>query len=268
MPILKMISDGCRAVDIAKTLDQSKSLISYYIQKAEKHGYIKENPRDVFKPLELTLAGKSLLGRYEKSNPSSLPAFRLEKMILKADVIEVPSIPVDWKKIEMHNWKQYQSRVDNVSVKLNMGNNPTLELIPSSVEGDNFYDLIFTQVYDCINVIPSLQQRFGIRLGRPYVRSRPDWVFHDLVAREYCRHNGQIKYEGLAMVNASKPSCYGEFEFPDPRSLLDYIIMPKRVVIIESHLERIDNKLEAINQQLVYLVKTIAHDQEVERKMA
>lgn len=253
MPLLEMIGNGSRAVDIARTLDKSKSLISYYIQKAEKLGYIKESTRDVFKLLELTHAGKDFLERCEKGNPTPFSSLRLENIIFKADVIEIPTIPVDWKKIRMHNWAQFQSKVDNISVKLNMGNKPTLELLPSAVNSDNFYDLIVAVVYDCINVIRSLQEHFGIKLGRLYVSSRPEWVCHYPIARGFSKHNGQIKYERLAMINASKPRHIGEFEFPDPRSLLDYIMMPKRVVAIEQDVEQIKSKVEEIKQLLLLL---------------
>jgi predicted transcriptional regulator len=56
-----MINERFIAAEIAKTLNQSKSLISYYIRKAKTLGYIKENSRDTFKPLELTKAGKYFL---------------------------------------------------------------------------------------------------------------------------------------------------------------------------------------------------------------
>ena len=155
--------------------------MSYYIRKAKKLGYVTESARDVFKPLELTQAGKNFLDQSEHSEPNHI--CRAENIIFKAEVSEMSKIPLDWTKIQMHNWVQYNSKVDSVHVKLNMGNKPTVELIPSPVDGDDPNQLFITLVYDCINVITSLQERFGIKLGRLQLSSRGEWVVYDPVAQ-------------------------------------------------------------------------------------
>lgn len=171
-----MINGGYTATEIAKALHESKSLMSYYIQKAEKIGYVKEGMRDAFKPLELTQAGQNFLDLCEQSEPNHI--CRAENIIFKAEVIEMPSVPVDWTRVEMNNWVQYQNKVDNVFVKLNMGNKPTIELLPSPVDGDSPHDLLITLVYDCINVINALQDRFAIKLGRLQLGSRGEWLVY------------------------------------------------------------------------------------------
>jgi hypothetical protein len=57
----------------------------------------------------------------------------------------MPKIPVDWEKIQMHNWVKYRSVVDDIRMHLNMGEHPTVELIPSPVDGQNHYDRINTK---------------------------------------------------------------------------------------------------------------------------
>jgi len=237
-----MVNEGLIASDIAKRLHMTKPHISYYIKKAKEKGYIRQSSRDVFALLEVTQPGKNFLDQYYKNN-LSIPNLRLENIQFKATVIQMPTIPVNWKKIQMHNWTQYNSQIDSVKVRLNLGNIPTLELIPSPLDGDNTYDLIVTMVYECINAILNLHDKIGLRVGKLEVTSRPEWVVHDAIAREFCKHNGQVTYDGIGKVNASKPKHIGEFEFFDPRALSEYMLMPQRLRNIETMLERLSQNL-------------------------
>ncbi len=232
-----MINGGYTSTEIAKVLHKSKSLVSYYIQKAEKLGYVKEGMRDTFKPLGLTQAGQNFVDQCEKGHGN--PICRAENIIFKAEVIEMPCVSVDWTRVEMNNWVQYQSKVDNIFVKLNMGNQPTIELNPSPVDGDSPYDLFIILVYDCINVVNALQERFAIKLGRLRLGSRGEWLVYDSIAGAFSKHLGQVIVQGLSKVNASKPRNIGEFEFHDPRALVDYMAMPRRIYNVEQDVKEI-----------------------------
>jgi hypothetical protein len=109
----------------------------------------------VFAILELTQAGKNFLDRYTKQNQNntSIPICRLENIQFKVKIVQMPTIPVDWKRIEMHNWTQYTSNIDSVHVRLNNGAVPTIVLLPSPVEGDDPFQLYTVMVFACINVI-------------------------------------------------------------------------------------------------------------------
>jgi len=233
-----MVNEGLIASDIAKRLHMTKPHISYYIKKAKEKGYIRQSSRDVFALLEVTQPGKNFLDQYYKNN-LSIPNLRLENIQFKATVIQMPTIPVNWKKIQMHNWTQYNSQIDDVKVRLNLGKVPSLEFIPSPVEGENIYDLITKTVESCINAYWNLYERIGLKLGSLRVCSRPEWVIHDPIAREFCKQNGQVTYDGIGKVNASKPRHIGEFEFFDPRALSEYLLMPQRLRNVETMLERL-----------------------------
>ena len=56
--------------------------------------------------------------------------------------------------------------------------------------------------------------------------------------KSFCKSNGQVTYDGIGKVNASPPRRIGEFEFHDPRALVDYLAMPKRINNIEKMLEK------------------------------
>ena len=116
--ILELVDQGTIAADIARSLNLNKSHVSYYVTKAKRHGYLKEVTRDAFAIIELTQAGKNLLDQYTQNN-LPIPICRLENIQFKAKMVQMPTIPVDWKKIEMHNWTQYTSPVDSVHVRLN-----------------------------------------------------------------------------------------------------------------------------------------------------
>jgi len=198
--------------------------------------------KTLFTVLGLTQPGKNFLDQYNKNN-LSLPICRLENLQLKAVITRMPSIPVDWKRIQMHNWAQYLSQIDGVKVRLNMGKVPSVELMPSPVDGDNVYNIMFAVGYECINALLELYDRTGLRVGKIEVVSKPEWVVYDPVAKAFCRHHGQVTYNGIGKVNASKPRHIGEFEFHDPRNLIDYMMMPMSVRNIENKLDSLIDKL-------------------------
>jgi hypothetical protein len=184
-----MIKDGAIARDIAKQMKLDKSLVSYYINKAKDYGLVKVVTRDVITILDLTQAGKNFLDQYNKNNPS-IPLCRVENIQFKASIEKMPTVPVSWKRIQMHNWVQYNSEIDSVKVRLNAGKNPTLELIPSPVEGSDPFDLYTILLYDCISVINELYYRIGLEVGRLKLSSRGEWLVYDPIARSFCKTNG------------------------------------------------------------------------------
>lgn len=102
----------------------------------------------------------------------------------------MPTIPVDWKKIEMNNWTQYMSRIDGVYMRLNGGAVPTLVLLPSPVEGDDPFQLYTLSLFACVNVILELHDSVGLRVGHLELGSRGEWLVYDPVAKSFCKNNG------------------------------------------------------------------------------
>lgn len=237
-----MISEGIIRSDIAKKLNLPKSHVSYYTTRLQQIGFVQKSMRSSYIECELTQAGKKFLDQYRKNN-LSLPICRSENIRFKAVVTQMPTKQVDWKKIEMHNWAIYTSEVDGIKVKLNKGNVPTLELLPSPIEGNDPYELFIVYVYDCMNVLMNLYDKIGLKVGRLQLGSRGEWLVYDPIARAFCKHNGQVEYETIGKVNASKPKHIGELEFHDPRALQDYLLMPQRLKNIEELLKDIQSKL-------------------------
>lgn len=244
--ILELVQERIIAAEIARRLNMSKSHVTYYIKKSKEWGFIKQVTRDTFAVLEVTQPGKNFLDQYNNNNPLT-PICRLENIQFIAPITLMPKTPVDWKRVEMHNWIQYNSQLDNVKVRLNLGKTPTLELFPSPVDGDNPNDLFTITVYECVNAVLELHARIGLRVGKLEIASKPEWVVYDPVAKAFCKYHGQVTYEGIGKVNASKPRRIGEIEFHDPRNLIDYLTMPKRVKNIETKLDIVFDKLNQLD---------------------
>src|SRR5215469_9077733 len=135
--------------------------MSYYIRKAKDSGFLTETFRDTFKTYELTQPGKKFVAMYKQQQLQTKggqqrPICRAENVRFKAPVHKMPSMPVDWHKVEMHNWNQYTTEVDGIKVKLNDGNNPTIEFIPAAIDGINPLDLYFRLFSDCNEVAKHL----------------------------------------------------------------------------------------------------------------
>jgi DNA-binding MarR family transcriptional regulator len=248
--IIKMIEQGLRASEIAKILDLDKQLVSYHIRKLKQRGYVKEIVRDAFKVLEVTQAGKNFLDQY--TNPTDDTYIcRLENVRFKAIVHRMPTLAIDWKKTEMTNWTQYGSEIDNITVHLNTGKIPTIEFLPSPVDGHNPYILYAMALYDCHKAAEKLEGTLGMEIGRLEPSSSAEWVVYDPVAKAFSKHMGQVTVEGIGKVNASGPSRRGEFEFHDPRAAADYMAMPRRLHNVEQQLQNV----QKMNEEILKLIK-------------
>lgn len=230
---------------LAAELKISRSLVSYYVKKAIRIGYIKELFRDKISALELTQEGKNFLDQYvsQGNKPSGtcfenqLPVCRAENIRFKARVQRLPGKPLDWNKVEMNNWKQHNSIIDDIKVHLNNGKIPSIEFIPSPINGSNPWELFGKLYNDCNEVARKLEQLLCMEIGRLEIEPGPEWVVYDPVASIISKQNGQITVEGLGKINASKPLRRGELEYFDPRFAAEYLTMPRRISNIEMLLE-------------------------------
>jgi DNA-binding MarR family transcriptional regulator len=215
---MQLIGEHSSQAQIAKTLGLSKPHVSYYVHKAMKNGYIKEICRDRIKILELTPKGTNLIDQYTNrtSIQQQLPRCRAENIRFKAAVYKLPSKPIDWKRIAMNNWTQYNSVVDDVKVHLNDGNSPSIEFIPSPIDGSNPWELFGILYLDCNEAARKLEQTLNMEIGRLEIERGAEWVVYDPVANLISKQNGQITVDGLGKINASKPSRKGEIEYFDP----------------------------------------------------
>jgi predicted transcriptional regulator len=167
LPILRMIDSGVILSGIAKSPNIRKSHVTYYIRKAMDLGYVKESPRSVFKILELTQPGKSFLAMCTNSSSSNRSTMiRAENIRFKADIIRMPADLTNWHKVGMNNWTEYCSEINGVKVHINKASQPTIEFIPSPIDGDNVEDMRSQLLQDCIAVCGELEERLSMQIGR------------------------------------------------------------------------------------------------------
>jgi hypothetical protein len=143
--------------EIAKALN-----ISYYVRKAKENRYLNEVILDKIKIYELTQIGKSILDQYTTSigrTKKNTPRCRAENVRFKASVNTLATKNPDWHKVEMNNWVQYNSIVDDIKVHLNMGKDPTIGFIPSPVEGRKRKDAGFITAKECYSIESRIDRR-------------------------------------------------------------------------------------------------------------
>jgi hypothetical protein len=251
-----MINDGCTATEIAKVLHVSKQRLSYHFNKAIKLGYVTDRCRDTFKPYELTQPGKNFLAMYQNNNKlgQQPPICRAEDVRFKAPIFKLPSKPVDLHKVEMHNWNQYNGKVGSIKVKLNVGNNPTIEFLPAAIDGKDPLKLYFKLYSDCGEVAKNLEEMFDMQIGRLELSSKGEWVIYNPLAKAITNMTGRITVEGIGKINASLPNRYGDFEFHDPRAAAEFNV-PQRLVKLEQEFDVLKQDVGEIKQDIKELVK-------------
>jgi hypothetical protein len=204
-----MINEGFIPTDIASRLDISKQLVSYYIKKAIESGYVRELLRDTFKAYEFTQPGKNFLAMsYHQHSSSSMskPICRAENIRFKAHVYKMPSPPVDWHKVEMHNWTQHTTEVDCIKIRLNAGETPTIEFIPAPIDGDDPYAIYGKLLLGCSDVARKLEKTLGMKIGLLERSCKGEWVVYNPLAKVITNKIGQITLEGIGKINASLPN--------------------------------------------------------------
>jgi hypothetical protein len=261
-----MIDSGVISSDIAKSLNIHKSHVTYYIRKAKDLGYLKECSRSVFEILELTQAGKSFLAMYTNSSSSNRSTIcRAENIRFKANVIMMPADLTNWHKVRMNNWTQYCSEIKGVKVHINNASQPTIEFIPSPIDGDNVEDMRSQLLQDCIAVCGELEERLGMQIGRLHPSSKGEWVVYDPFAKSLSNQFGQITVNGVGKVNASKPRRTGELEWFDLRDCADYMAMPKRLAKVEQQHYDMQKQLDIVTgsiDEIKNLLKVKVKEQE------
>lgn len=233
LSILELISSGLTITDISKKLNIQKSHVSYYVQRAKEDGYVKELARDRFKLLEITQAGKNFLAMYQHISNLSVPICRAENIRFKAPVYKMPSSPVEWHKVEMHNWNQYTTEIDSIKIKLNNGKDVTIEFIPAPIDGDDPFKIFCSLTLACNDVARNLEQTLEMRIGRLELSSKAEWVIYSPLARTITKYTGRVTVDGIGKINASLPGRIGEFEFFDPKSAAEFLEMPRRLTRLE-----------------------------------
>lgn len=146
----------------------------------------------------------------------------------------------------MNNWNQYTSEVNSVKVKLNDGDTPTIEFLPTAIEGNDHLQLYIKLYSDCEKVAKHLEQIFDMQIGELELSSKAEWVVYSPLAKGITSKIGRITVDGVGKINASLPNRYGEFEFDDPRAAAEFLVMPGRISKLEQDVDGIKQDMKEI----------------------
>ncbi len=107
--ILRRIQKGMYPSQIARQMRISKQLVSYYLKKAEKLNFVKEEFRSSFKYYVLTEEGKQWLLEVKKSSlPVKEKSTRLHNLAIKFPIIKDNPEAKFERETPINNWvKQY-----------------------------------------------------------------------------------------------------------------------------------------------------------------
>jgi hypothetical protein len=94
-----------------------------------------------------------------------------------------------------------------------LGKAPTIEFLPSPIDGDSPWQLYGLLLNECNEAARKLEQTLGIEICRLDIETGAEWVVYDPIAKLICEYHGPITVDGLAKINASKPSHRGEIEY-------------------------------------------------------
>src|SRR5215211_2983156 len=139
--VLKMINGNETLTEIGRTLNMTRPHISYYVRRAKENGYLKESYRDRIRIFELTQAGTNFLDQYSKTKNAPSTICRAENVRLIVPINKLPTRTPDWNKVEMNNWSQYRSTVDDIRIRYNDSKSPSIEFLPSPIDGDSPWQL-------------------------------------------------------------------------------------------------------------------------------
>ena len=118
----------------------------------------------------------------------------------------MPSIPVDWPKVEMHNWNQYTAEVVASRLNLMMEENPTIQFLPVRLlTGNDPIRLYCSLLLDCNEVAKHLEQIFDMQIGKLELSSKGEWVIYNPLAKAITNEIGRVTLEGVGKINSSFP---------------------------------------------------------------
>ncbi len=241
VPVLSLIGEGMYQEQIALKLDLDPQRVHYYVRRAIEMGWVRESARSTVRILELTQEGKKVLDQWERGHYPMAPTNRylLENLQLAAEIIEGPTKPVNWKRVQMTNWVQYRGKVDKISVTINEGKTKKVVFTLTNLPGDRLLDMLLSAIHEYHKAAFRMFELFGIRLGHPEQASRPEYVAYDPLARQVCKDIGQVTIPGVAKINASRPLSRGEMEYHDLEDLASYALMPRRLQHVKRRLDEL-----------------------------
>ena len=88
-----------------------------------------------------------------------------------------------------------------------------------------------------------------MQIGELELSSKAEFVIPNPLAKEITKI-GRVTVQGISKINASLPNRYGEFEFHDPRTAAEFMVMPQRLVRVVQEIDVLKQDVGEIKQDI------------------
>ncbi len=238
---LLLLDAGNYPSRVARILGFSPQLMHYHVKKWLEMGWIR---LDVKTP-NMTLykladsVKKSLTG----GENSPFKGVRLHAYSLKFPVVDGPSSLVDWNRVEMANWAKLVGCECGLTVE-----KTTRHVIIHADEilSDDPNEATLLAILECLRLARVLEEKFQMKLGTPKLLRKPHYAVSDPVARwftdfmEFSSDVGKMdRSEGA-----------GEIDFFDAELAKEYLIMPLRMLGLQSDMAEVKEVLKTFGEAM------------------
>lgn len=216
--ILLLIKDGKYKAQISRILGRSKQIIDYYLKRLEKAGLIEREYKSSFVRYRLTETSQKIL---TESQRGSLIVC-LHNFSMKFPVIKDASMAIDWNKVQMVNWVRLTGKFEGCTVEKT---SKSIIIHVKSKVGFDPYVLFFDAVIEGLNLAKQLEDRFGVVFGVPEINRKPHYGVYDPVLEKL----NKFLHVSFNRGHSDDSPELGTREHYDPRSIQDYLELPKAV---------------------------------------
>jgi hypothetical protein len=263
---LLALDAGNYPAKVARLLNVSRQLLHYHIKKWVRKGWIK---RDLKTPnvtiYRLTSVGKKFVTGGENF---AYKGVRLHAYSLKFPIVEAPTSPVDWRRVEVANWTRLVGCEAGLTVE-----KTTRHVIVHADEvlSEDPNEATLLAILECLRLARLLEEKFGMRLGAPKLLRKPHYGVYDPVTRWFAEF---MEFsDDVGKIDQSEG--YAERDYYYPVLAKEYLMMPLRMLGLREDMVQVKGVLasfadnikifgEAMHEHLVLIraLQAVAHRME------
>jgi hypothetical protein len=238
---LLLLDAGNYPSRVARLLDVSPQLLHYHIKKWLRNGSI----RQIKKTPNLTLyeLKPSVKKRLTGGEISAYKGVRLHAYSLKFPFIEPPSIPIDWRRVEMANWTRLIGSEAGLTVE---GTTRGIIIHADEVLSKDPNEATLLAILQCLRLAHMLEQKFKMKLGAPKLVRKPHFGVYDPIARWFTKF---MEFsDDVGKIDRSEG--FGEIDYYDPRLAKEYLMMPLRMLGLRMDMAKVKEILKTFGEAM------------------
>ena len=235
----RLLNEGNHPSKVAKLLGISRQRLHYWLKKAVKANLFYKEKLGRITLYRLTDYGKKFFTGGE--GRGGFGEVRLHNVEIGFPIVEDAKVRVDWRRVQLRNWAPLIGKIGEITVKKTTRN---VFVYPRVRFDDNPWRAFLNAYEEALMVARVLEEKFGMRLGLPFISRKPHFGFQDPYAFHIAKHT-QVSSD-IGKIDQSEGQ--GEVEFFSPEHAAEYLAMPLRLRHIEERLDQITPILEKITQ--------------------